>query len=60
MGNFRQGPFTPDLEPTTCVDYDFGADVYLAGGKHTSFHLVPVDGGPVLDASDNVPADGVE
>lgn len=54
-GNFRQGPFTPELEPTTCVDYDFDTQVYLAGGNRTSFHLVPVDGGPVLDGSDIVP-----
>lgn len=60
VGNFRQGPFTPELEPTTCVDYDFDQDAYLGGGNRTSFHLVPVDGGPVLDGSDMVPEDDEE
>lgn len=60
VGNFRQGPYTAELEPTTCVDYDFDQPAYLAGGNRTSFHLVPVDGGAVLDASDMKPEDDVE
>lgn len=60
VGNFRQGPFTAELEPTTCVDYDFDQAAFLAGGNRTSFHLVPVDGGPVLDATGMVPEDDVE
>ncbi|MDK3258903.1 hypothetical protein [Blastococcus capsensis] len=60
VGNFRQGPFTAELEPTTCVDYDFDQPAYLAGGNRTSFHLVPIDGGPVLDATGMQPEDDVE
>lgn len=55
VGNFRQGPYTAELEPTTCVDYDFDQQAYLGGGNRTSFHLVPIDGGPVLDATGMVP-----
>lgn len=60
VGNFRQGPYTAELEPTTCVDYDFDQQAYLAGGNRTSFHLVPTDGGPVLDATGMKPQDDVE
>ncbi len=60
VGNFRQGPYTAELEPTTCVDYDFDQAAYLAGGNRTSFHLVPTDGGPVLDATGMKPEDDVE
>ena len=55
VGNFRQGPYTAELGPTTCVDYDFDQAAYLGGGNRTSFHLVPTDGGPVLDATGRVP-----
>jgi len=50
-GNFREGPFTDDGNRTTCVDFDFDQEVYLGGGNRTSFHLVPTDGGPVLDGT---------
>lgn len=60
VGNFRQGPYTAELESTTCVDYDFDQPAYLAGGNRTSFHLIPTDGGPVLDATGMEPQDDVE
>ncbi len=60
VGNIRQGPYTPELEATTCVDYHFDQAAYLGGGNRTSFHLVPVDGGPVLDATGMVPEIDVE
>lgn len=50
-GNFREGPFTDDGGRTTCVDFDFDQDAFLGGGNRTSFHLVPTDGGPVLDGT---------
>lgn len=56
VGNFREGPFTDDGNRTTCVDFDFDEAAYLGGGNRTSFHLVPVDGGPVLDGTAQQPA----
>ncbi|WP_047865842.1 hypothetical protein [Rubrobacter aplysinae] len=50
-GNFREGPFTDDGGRTTCVDFDFDQRSYLGGGNRTSFHLVPTDGGHVLDGT---------
>lgn len=60
VGNVRQGPYTATLQPTTCVDFDFGSAAHLGGGDRTNFHLVPTDGGPVLDGTARQPASDAE
>lgn len=59
VGNFRDGPYVNGDVPSTCVDYDFDAEVYVAGDR-TNFHLVPVDGGPVIDGTSRVAESEVE
>jgi hypothetical protein len=53
VGNFRRGPSTSQLEPTTCVDFVFDQTSYLNGGDRSNFHLVPLDASDALDGSTN-------
>ncbi|MGB3683660.1 MAG: hypothetical protein WA990_14370, partial [Rubrobacteraceae bacterium] len=39
VSDFREGPTTPQGEPTTLVDFEFDQKAYLKGGDRTSFHL---------------------
>ena len=52
VGNFRSGTPTDDGNPRTFVDYTFDEPAELSGGDATNFNLVPVDGGPVLNAKE--------
>lgn len=58
VGNFRPGTPTDDGNPRTFVDYTFDESAELSGGDATNFNLVPVDGGPVLDAKELISGDG--
>lgn len=57
VGNFRPGTPTDDGNPRTFVDYTFDEPAELSGGDATNFNLVPVDGGPVLDAKELIDGD---
>ena len=52
VGNFRPGTPTDDGNPRTFVDYTFDEPAELSGGDGTNFNLIPVDGGPVIDAQE--------
>lgn len=58
VGNFRPGTPTDDGNPRTFVDYTFDQPAELSGGDGTNFNLVPVDGGPVLDAKELINGGG--
>lgn len=58
VGNFRPGTPTDDGNPRTFVDYTFDQAAQLSGGDATNFNLVPVDGGPVLDAKELINGGG--
>lgn len=58
VGNFRPGTPTDDGNPRTFVDYTFDQRAELSGGDGTNFNLVPVDGGPVLDAKELISGGG--
>lgn len=58
VGNFRPGTPTDDGNPRTFVDYTFDQSAELSGGDATNFNLVPVDGGPVLDAKELISGGG--
>ncbi|MEM7592715.1 MAG: hypothetical protein AAF383_14545 [Cyanobacteria bacterium P01_A01_bin.83] len=58
VGNFRPGTPTDDGNPRTFVDYTFDESAELSGGDGTNFNLVPVDGGPVIDAQELISGDG--
>ncbi len=55
VGGFRPGPPNDEGEPTTCVDFTFDEAIELTGDR-TNFHLVPVDGSAVVDATSQIPA----
>lgn len=57
VSNFRPGTPTDDGNPRTFVDYTFDEAAELSGGDATNFNLVPVDGGPVLDAKELISGD---
>ena len=57
VSNFRPGTPTDDGNPRTFVDYTFDEPAELSGGDATNFNLVPVDGGPVLDAKELISGD---
>ncbi|MGB3682976.1 MAG: hypothetical protein WA990_10885, partial [Rubrobacteraceae bacterium] len=52
VSDFREGPTTPQGEPTTLVDFEFDQKAYLKGGDRTSFHLVRANVDDALDAAD--------
>ena len=55
VGNFRPGPPNDEGKARTLVDFRFDQEAFLTGGNRTSFHLVPKDGGEVVDGSDAIP-----
>ena len=44
VNNFRQGPYTIEFEPTTCVDFVFDQPAFINGGKRSDFGLLPATG----------------
>lgn len=57
VGGFRSGPSTDDGRPQTVVDFEFDQAAWLNGGDRSSFHLVPRDGGDVVDGRGVAPPD---
>lgn len=57
VDNFRQGPYTMEFEPTTCVDFVFDQAAFVNGGKTSDFGLIPSTGAQPLYGEAQFPLD---
>ncbi|WP_085521482.1 hypothetical protein [Tuberibacillus sp. Marseille-P3662] len=54
VDHFRMGPPINQNQPTTAVDFTFDQAAFLNGGDRSSFHLIPLNGGDVLNGTTDV------